>query len=120
MHTAGPLADELGLEVNHDHAEGEETALAAAVFAAPSPVLIVWHHNHIVRLVRKIAGDQPGCPAHWPDERFDLVWILDRGDARTGAWAFSQVAQRLFPDDCLTPPMPASAGPVRRHGSDSA
>ena len=101
MHTAGPLAAVLGIQVNHDHAEGEEDALADAVVAAPSPVLIVWHHGNIPKLARNIAGPQLGCPVHWPDDRFDMVWILDRNGA--GIWTITQVAQRLFPDDRSTP-----------------
>jgi hypothetical protein len=97
MHTAGPLAATLGIEVNHIHAEGEEDALANAVLAALSPVLIVWHHGNIPKVAKTIAGPQLECPAHWPDDRFDMVWILDRNGA--GIWTFSQVAQRLFPDD---------------------
>jgi broad specificity phosphatase PhoE len=98
MHTAGPLAEALGLDVNHHFAEGEEERLGAAVLTAPSPVLIVWHHGCIARLAHKIAGMDIGCPGHWPDERFDLVWILER-DAH-GRWAFSQAAQCLLPGDC--------------------
>jgi phosphohistidine phosphatase SixA len=97
MHTVGPLAATLGIAVNHDYAEDQETALAAALSGAPSPVLIVWHHNHIAKLAREIAGPHLGCPSTWPDERFDLVWILDR---HAGSWSFSQVAQCLLPDDC--------------------
>jgi broad specificity phosphatase PhoE len=100
MHTAGPLSSALGVEVNHDFAEGEEAELAAVARAAPSPVLIVWHHGRISKLARKIADDDIGCPAHWPDERFDVVWILEHGGAHGSGWAFSQVPQCLFPDDC--------------------
>jgi broad specificity phosphatase PhoE len=99
MHTAGPLAAELGIEVNHDYADGEEDNLVFVVLAAPSPVLIVWHHAHISKLARKIAGDRIACPDQWPDDRFDVVWILERNGAHDG-WSFTQVAQCLFPDDC--------------------
>jgi hypothetical protein len=98
MHTAGPLAAALGIPVNHAYAEEEEAALAAVVVAAPSPVLIVWHHGAIPRLVTEIAGKLPGCPVHWPDDRFDLIWILERNAPRAG-WSFSQVTQRLLPGD---------------------
>jgi hypothetical protein len=99
MHTAAPLAAELGIAVNHDYAEGEEDGLVPAVLAAPSPVLIVWHHGHISRLAHKIAGEQLGCPHLWPEDRFDVVWILDRSSAHDG-WSFTQLAQCLLPDDC--------------------
>ncbi len=100
MHTAGPLAAALGIAVNHDYAESEEAALAAAASSAPSPALIVWHHGHIALLAREIAGKHIGCPAHWPDDRFDVVWILERNGVPGGAWRFYQVAQCLLPDDC--------------------
>lgn len=100
MHTARPLADALGIEVNHDHAEDEEGALVDSVLAAPAPVLIVWHHGNIPKIARMIAGPGLACPVHWPDDRFDMVWILDRNG--TG-WTFSQVPQRLFPDDRSVP-----------------
>jgi hypothetical protein len=89
----------LGIPINHDYAEDHETALAAAVLAAASPVLIVWHHGNIPKLARKIAGEHLGCPAHWPEDRFDVVWILDCNDAHPGAWTLSKVAQRLLPGD---------------------
>jgi phosphohistidine phosphatase SixA len=99
MHTAGPLAAALGIQVNHDFEEDEEAALAAAASAAPSPILIVWHHGHIIRLAKEIAGRHLECPSDWPDERFDVIWILERRTARAHIWTFSQVAQCLLPGD---------------------
>ena len=98
MHTVKPLADALKLAVHHQYAEEEEATLAPVVLAAPSPVLIAWHHGSIPRLVKAIAGKLPSCPTHWPDERFDMVWILERKDAH-GGWSFSQMPQRLLPGD---------------------
>ncbi len=98
MHTVKPLAAALGVAIHHQFPEEEERALAAAVLAAPSPVLIVWHHGRIVELVHAIAGAPCGCPRAWPDERFDVVWILER-DGAHGPWRFSQVAQGLLAGD---------------------
>ncbi len=96
-HTVLPLAEVLGLAVHTHHADGEEYGVALAALAAVSPVLIAWHHHSIPELVRHIAGDVAGSPPHWPDHRYDLVWVLDR-DA-DGAWSFSQTTQRLFAHD---------------------
>ncbi len=98
MHTAGPLAAALGLEINSHFAEGQEEELAAAVLNARPPVLIVWHHGYISRLVRRIAGENIGCPTNWPEDRFDVVWLLEHGPERS--WIFSQVTQCLLPGDC--------------------
>ncbi|HEY2359160.1 MAG TPA: hypothetical protein VGH86_17045 [Phenylobacterium sp.] len=103
QHTVQPLAAVLGLGIDSRFAEGEETAIAAAVLEAEGPVLVSWHHSHIVGLARAIAGDGVGCPQAWPDERFDVVWVLDRGDGARDGWAFSQVPQRLFAHDRAEP-----------------
>lgn len=98
QHTVAPLAAMLGIPIDKSHADGEEAAIAAAALAAADPVLIAWHHSHIPTLARMIAGAQLGFP-EWPDERFDLVWVLDRGAQPAGPWRFSQVAQCLFAQD---------------------
>ena len=98
QHTVEPLAAWLGVQIDKAHACDEEVALAAAVLAAPGPVLVCWHHSHIPLLAKLIAGMALGCPDEWPDDRFDVVWVLDReGDA--GPWRLSQVPQRLFAHD---------------------
>ena len=105
--TVQPLAEALHLAVNCSLAEGEETQLAAALVLAASPVLVAWHHHSIPALVREIAGQSLAregagqslaCPADWPDDRFDVVWILARA-APEQNWSFAQHAQLLVPRD---------------------
>ena len=98
QHTVEPLATALRLPVNAAYANGEETAVAAALLEAEAPVLIAWHHNHIGLLVKAIAGEFFPCPKHWPDERFDVVWILE-AKTTAGPWTLSQQAQYLLPGD---------------------
>lgn len=100
QHTVGPLAAALGLTINHDFEEGEEAQLAEALLQAPSPVLVSWHHGRIAKLARRIGGIDIGCPDEWPDDRFDVVWILQRG--AQGGWTFQQVPQCLLSDDRAT------------------
>ena len=102
QHTVQALADLLGVPVDSRFPEDEETAAAVAALAAPSPVLIAWHHSHIPLFAKLIAGIGLPCPDHWPDDCFDVVWILDRDEAG-GPWRFSQVVQRLFVNDRVDP-----------------
>ncbi len=88
----------LRIQIDTNHACGQEAAVAAAAVAAAQPALIVWHHSHIPELARYVAGGQLACPDHWPDDRFDVVWILDRPDSSV-SWTFTQVTQRLFAND---------------------
>jgi hypothetical protein len=58
------------------------------------PVLVAWEHRRIPPLVAE-PRHPPDVP-DWPDERFDLLWVFDRGDrGRT----FSQIRQLLLPGD---------------------
>jgi hypothetical protein len=98
-HTVKPLAELLGITVDRTHACGAEMRLASAVLQADGPVLIAWHHSHIHEIVRIIGGEGLGCPAIWPEERFDVVWVLERDDGATGPWRFTQFPQQLFAQD---------------------
>jgi broad specificity phosphatase PhoE len=97
-HTLVPLAEALGVPVDTGHLSGEEPAVARAALAAAQPVLICWRHGYIPALAKAIAGAAAGVPESWPDDRFDLVWVLE-AQAPQGPWRFSQVPQRLFARD---------------------
>ena len=62
-------------------------------------VLVAWEHKRLPGLI-DLLPDAPHVPRHWPDNRFDLVWILDR-TAR--GWSFSQLPQLLLAGDRATP-----------------
>ena len=47
-------------------------------------MLVSWHHGRIAKLARRIGGIDIGCPDEWPDDRFDVVWILERKAHRRG------------------------------------
>jgi len=98
QHTVEPLAALLGIEINRNHADGQERALVPEILTAEGPVLVSWHHSHLIRLTVALAGPDIPCPKDWPDDRFDVVWILDR-DGGDAPWRFSQVAQQLFAYD---------------------
>ncbi len=100
--TVDPLADALGVPVDRTYAEGDETTVAAATLSAIAPVLIAWHHKRIPALARAIAGEQLSCPRRWPDDCFDVVWILDRIGLEA-SWSFSQAVQRLLAGDRADP-----------------
>jgi broad specificity phosphatase PhoE len=96
QHTVQPLANFLRKPINLDHLKGHETGLAQAALATDGVVLIAWEHEAIPAIANAIVGNATTTPQVWPDERFDLVWVLDRtGDG----WSFQQVAQLLLADD---------------------
>jgi hypothetical protein len=101
QHTVESLAEQLGQQLNLTHLKGEEGALAADVLARSGHVLIAWEHEAIPAIVNRIVGNSTTCPQTWPDQRFDLVWVLDQ-TAPGDTWTFSQVPQELLPGDDST------------------
>jgi hypothetical protein len=95
QHTVLLLAKDLGLVVNTEFAEREETGLVAAVLAAGDCVLICWHHGGIPAIAVALGMVNPAPPTHWPN-RYDLIAVLDR---QAAGWRFSMLAQQLLPGD---------------------
>jgi broad specificity phosphatase PhoE len=95
--TITPLAARLAITVDHSHKLGEEDALAAAVLGRPGRVLICWEHDRIPLIATALAARPEAIPAHWPDDRFDLIWVFDREPS--GRYAFRQQPQYLLAGD---------------------
>jgi len=98
--TLVPLARLLGLTIHADLPVGEEQKLADDVLACTGPVLIAWEHKALPRIPRLLAGPALRCPADWPEDHFDLAWVLKRN--ADGAWRFAQVPQQLLGGDSPT------------------
>ena len=74
-------------------------ALMRDVLARSGIVLIAWEHKVLPSLVGHVPH-APNVPANWPEDRFDLVWVLDR----TGSeWTFAQLPQMLLAGDSAEP-----------------
>lgn len=100
--TVTPLAAKLTLSLSTDHRKGDEAALVQAATTLGGGVLIAWEHEAIPAIAQFILGGGQGVPQHWPDDRFDLVWVFDRPDG-SGLWRFTQVPQRLLAGDSADP-----------------
>lgn len=100
--TLQPLATELDLPINQScGADDEPAAVAQALLAEAGVILVSWRHDALPSLARALAvATAPDLvaqiPPDWPDDRFDLLWLLDR---RGGAWRFRQQPQLLLPGD---------------------
>lgn len=75
--TAHGIARRLGLPMLDHLGRGQESQLAQEAIQAGQPTLVVWDHGHIPALARAF-GLAPSTvvPEPWPDDRFDLFWIL--------------------------------------------
>lgn len=95
--TAMPLAHRLGLKVDDKFSHGDETKLRDTVLASAEPALVVWHHGSMGDLLRAFPlADVSSVPHSWPEDRFDVIWVLQRtGDMYT----FESVNQSLLAGD---------------------
>lgn len=98
------LAARIGIEVNLDHGVGEEEQLLGAVSTTPGPVLICWKHDHMPTIATHLSEPVGAVPAAWPEDRYDLVWVLTRsGSQHAAGYEFTQVPELLLPGDRSTP-----------------
>lgn len=103
--TIAPLSARLEITPNLDFGKGGEAALAKQVLQQTGAVLISWQHEAICAIAQAIVGSKPpkgGLPTKWPDDRFDLVWVLDQPAGDGQPWQFTQVPQRLLAGDTDT------------------
>ncbi len=97
--TVQPLADALHLHIDDSHAaDAPAQRLLLALASLHGPVLLCWRHRELPALLAALTGNAPlpAVPAAWPEDRCDLLWLLD--DVH-GRWHFDSVPQRLLPGD---------------------
>jgi broad specificity phosphatase PhoE len=101
--TVTPLVDLLNTSGSvgfiKNHLKDDLQQLVDDVMSRNGTVLVAWEHKRLPGLI-DLLPDAPHVPRHWPDNRFDLVWILDR---TAGGWSFSQLPQLLLAGDRATP-----------------
>jgi hypothetical protein len=105
LETITPLAKRLNLSPDLSFVEGQEHDLATAVLKASGVVLICWQHEEIPDITKHIVGANPPSPpypASWPDDRFDVVWVLTPPAGPSQPWGFVQVPQQLLDGDSDT------------------
>ena len=108
VHVVQPLAQFLGKKVKLDFSVGDEDKLVPAVTSASGIVLVAWEHDALIDIARGILGSHHDCPSRWPDDRFDLVWVLDHTPS---GWTFTQVPQMVLAGDQNTVIEMVKAGP---------
>ena len=75
---------------------------AYALLASADDALVVWHHGNMTELLAHLPiGNAPDVPAVWPEERFDLIWVLTHDGQR---YLFRVLAQNLLAGDLPTGP----------------
>ncbi|WP_245747088.1 phosphoglycerate mutase family protein [Paraburkholderia lycopersici] len=99
MQTVAPLVAVLRAraQVRYEttYAKDDGAALMADVLMQTGVVLIAWEHKVLPSLVAHLPA-APSVPCAWPDDRFDVIWMLDRTAC---GWSFVQQPQLLLAGD---------------------
>lgn len=110
--TLTPLAQALGVGVDSTWSADEDPdRVAAALRALDGPALVCWRHDTLPALADALL-QRHEAPPHWPEERYDLVWIVQLDGPR---WNLVQHPQRLLPGDreqTVLRKAPRAPGPV--------
>lgn len=95
--TVTPLASALNLEVDTRFTQRQVAELAAMVSGIRGSTLIAWRHEQIAEIVSHFGNVEPAPPALWPENRYDMVYVLTRN--HNGGWNFRQLPQMLLAGD---------------------
>jgi hypothetical protein len=93
-----PIAARLGLTIVESYLPDEVDELAKALLACDGHVLVAWEHKRIPLIAARLVADASTVPAVWPDDRYDLVWVIEPGADGAG-FRLRQVPQSLLAGD---------------------
>jgi hypothetical protein len=99
IETVTPLANALGLTIDHDYVKDQLPALVSDIMANPAydgkMVLICWEHKVIPTLVQDFGWS--AAPDAWSGSVFDQAWVLDFDGGKVSS--FQIVPEHLLPGD---------------------
>jgi len=98
LETIEPIAARLGLAISEPYLQDQLDELAQAILACDGDVLVSWEHKRIPLIARRIVADPSTVPAVWPDDRYDVVWVLEP-EAPGGGFRLTQFPQLLLAGD---------------------
>jgi hypothetical protein len=102
LQTITPLAEKLAIRINCNFTRSETAGMLGEALSCDGVVLVCWQQEYLPEIANRILGDETTAPQDWPEDRFDMIWVLDL-DPETGRYGFSQVPQLLLMGDWATP-----------------
>lgn len=86
--------------LSYDKGKEKDLAKYLKTLKAGDVALVCWEHGNIPAIPKNLGAVAPKAPKEWPDDRFDVVWVLV-GDGK-GGWVFSQVPELVVAGDKAT------------------
>ena len=103
LETITPLAEKLAIRINTHFSKLETEQMLEEVFLCEGVVLICWQYELIPKIANYIMGNNTTAPQSWPEDRFDMVWVFDKGASASAGYTLKQVPQNLLMGDWATP-----------------
>jgi hypothetical protein len=103
IETLQPLAERLGLTIAEPFLQDVLDGLVAAVLACDGDVLVAWEHKRIPLIANRLVSDQTTVPQVWPDDRYDVTWVLEPTLGLQQTFRLRQVPQLLLAGDRSEP-----------------
>ena len=103
IETLQPLAERLGLTIGEPFLQDELDGLVAAVLECDGDVLVAWEHKRIPLIANRLVSDPATVPQVWPDDRYDVTWVLEPSRELQPAFRLRQVPQLLLAGDRSEP-----------------
>jgi hypothetical protein len=96
--TLQPLSERLRLRIDEHFVQDDLDDLVEAILACDGHVLVAWEHKRIPLIANRLTGDESIVPQAWPDDRYDVVWVLEPAPT-SGGFGLRQVPQLLLAGD---------------------
>jgi hypothetical protein len=78
--TVAPLANALGLQVQHDFENEDFEDLADEIFSNPDykgkTLLVCWHHGKLPAIAALLGAPQGSYPDPWPEDAYNIILDL--------------------------------------------
>jgi hypothetical protein len=97
-----PLAERLVLSIDSRFGKEELGPLVQAIRAIDGIVVVAWEHHLIPSIANMLIGDTAAVPQIWPDDRYDVVWVIEYA-AADGRPTLHQVPEMLLAGDESSP-----------------
>lgn len=103
IETLQPLAERLGLTITETFLQDELDGLVSAIRACDGDVLVAWEHKRIPLIAQRLVSDPAEVPQVWPDDRYDVVWVLEPAVDPAPGFRLRQVPELLLAGDRSDP-----------------
>jgi broad specificity phosphatase PhoE len=96
--TLEPLSERLGVPIDASHVQDDLDGLERSIRQCQGHVLVAWEHKRIPLIAARLAADPSLVPTVWPDDRYDVIWVLTASPSN-GELVLRQIPELLLHGD---------------------